>query len=83
MLVSEAGYPADSAKLQCYAVEHGFGVLLANHAAPTGGWTPAGRSAFWAPGGKLVTAAPGAGEWLVIARRESDGWCGELRTPDT
>jgi predicted amidohydrolase len=81
MLVSEAGFATDAALLQRYAAEHGFGVLLANHAAPTGGWTPAGRSAFWAPGGKLVAAAPGAGEWLVLARREAAGWHGELHTP--
>ncbi|MBI3144181.1 MAG: GFA family protein [Pseudogulbenkiania sp.] len=83
VLVSEAGYPADAALLQRYAAEHGFGVLMANHAAPTGGWTPAGCSAFWAPGGELVAAAPGAGEWLVLARREADGWHGELHAPAT
>ena len=81
VLVSEAGYAADTALLQRYASEHGFAVLMANHAAPTGGWTPAGRSAFWAPGGEPVVAAPGAGECLVLARREADGWHGELLTP--
>lgn len=83
VLVSEAGYPTDAARLQRYATAHGFGVLMANHAAPTGGWTPAGRSAFWASGGKLVAAAPGAGECLILARREADGWHGELHAPAT
>ncbi|MCO3057799.1 carbon-nitrogen hydrolase family protein, partial [Pseudomonas aeruginosa] len=46
-LISENGYPADSAMLAGHAREHGMAVLLANHGGPTGGWKAAGRSAFW------------------------------------
>jgi predicted amidohydrolase len=77
-VISEAGYPQDSAQLQGYAADLGLAVLMANHGAPTGGYTCAGRSAFWAPGGELVAAAPGAGACLVIASRRGDAWQGQV-----
>lgn len=78
-LVSENGYGPESAQLQAYAREHAMAVLLANHGGPSGGYTSAGRSAFWAPGGDEVAAAPGPGQCLVVAIRKSDGnWSGRV-----
>lgn len=76
VLVSETGYAADAGNLQRYAADLGFGVLMANHGAPSGGYQSAGRSAFWAPGGELVVAAAGAGNALVVARERAGIWDG-------
>lgn len=77
VLVSEGGYATDSALLQGYAAEHQMLVLMANHGGPTGGWVSAGRSAIWAADGTLITAAPGVGDSLVIARRAHGHWTGQ------
>lgn len=78
VLISENGYAADTALLQGYAIEHGLLVVMANHGGPSGGWACAGRSAIWAADGRLLAAAPGLGEALVVARRDSDGWAGHV-----
>lgn len=78
VLITEGGYAADSALLQGYAREHGMLVLMANHGGATGGWESAGRSAIWAAGGRLLAAAPGTGDALVIARRQAALWRGEV-----
>jgi predicted amidohydrolase len=75
-VISEGGYAKDSAQLQGYAADLGMAVLMANHGAPTGGYTCAGRSAFWAPGGEEIISAPGAGACLVIASRAGGAWQG-------
>jgi predicted amidohydrolase len=78
VLISEGGYAPDTALLQGYAAEHSMVMLMANHGGPTGGWTCAGRSAIWAADGRLIAAAPGVGDALVIARRDGAGqWSGE------
>lgn len=77
VLISEGGYAADAALLQGYAATHNMGVLMANHGAPSGGYTVAGKSAFWAPGGALLAQAPGPGDYLVIAE-ENGGWQGRV-----
>jgi predicted amidohydrolase len=77
VLISEAGYAADEALLRGHAEAHNMGVLMANHAAPSGGYTCAGKSAFWAPGGELLARAPGPGDFLVIAE-ENGGWQGRV-----
>lgn len=82
VLVSEGGYPADSAHLQRYASALNVGVLMANHGGPSGGYACAGKSAFWAPGGKLVVAAPGTGHLLVVASHRSGEWSGELHAAE-
>lgn len=82
VLVSEAGYPADSGNLQRYAEKFNLGVLMANHGGPSGGYLAAGKSAFWAPGGKLVVTTPGPGNTLAIATKTSGGWSGELLAVD-
>lgn len=78
VLVSEAGYAKDSATLAGYARRYGMVTLMANHAAPTGGWIPAGRSAIWDETGALLVAAPDDAPGLVIADKTRDGWHGRL-----
>ena len=78
VLISEAGYAKDSAVLAGYARRYGMLTLMANHAAPTGGWIPAGRSAIWDETGERLIAAPGDAPGLVIASRSADGWHGRL-----
>jgi predicted amidohydrolase len=82
VLISEAGYAAEAALLRGYAQQHGMAVLLANHGGVSGGWQPAGRSAVWSDSGELIVAAPGAGELLVVARRDGHGapWSGQIVT---
>ncbi len=77
-LISEGGYPTDSALLQGYAAEHGLLVLMANHGGPSGGYVCAGRSAIWAADGNLLAAAPGVGDALVIAHRDDGVWAGQV-----
>lgn len=77
VLISKGGYAADAAQLQGYARDFNMGVLIANHAAPSGGYEAAGRSAFWAPGGELLVEADGPGNRLVIVR-DSGGWTGQV-----
>lgn len=81
VLISKGGYAADAAKLQSYAADLGMGVLIANHAAPSGGYDVAGRSAFWAPGGALLVQADGPGDQLVIARNNGQ-WQGSVVAVD-
>lgn len=78
VLISDNGYAVDSEQLQGYAREYSMGVLMANHGGPSGGWACAGRSAFWAPGGALISSAVGKGDCLVIARRWTGTWQGEV-----
>jgi predicted amidohydrolase len=78
VLISEGGYATDSALLRGYAAEHGLLVLMANHGGPSGGYVCAGRSAIWATDGRLLAAAPGLGEALVIARRKGATWAGQV-----
>ncbi|AGH83242.1 MULTISPECIES: carbon-nitrogen hydrolase family protein [Ralstonia solanacearum species complex] len=77
-LITAKGYATDTALLQRYAMQHRFGVLMANHGANTGGWSPIGRSAFWDENGRCVIAADGLGPALVIANRTGVGWRGEV-----
>ena len=76
VLIGEGGYPADSTILRGYAERHRMAVLLANHGGPTGGWTAAGRSAFWDEHGTLVAATSGPGDQLLLVAREGQGWVG-------
>jgi predicted amidohydrolase len=83
VLVSEAGYPVDAGNLQRYAERYGMAILMANHGGPTGGYVSAGKSAFWSAQGQLIVAAPGTGQYLVIATKSTEGWVGELRSIKT
>ncbi|WP_202412912.1 carbon-nitrogen hydrolase family protein [Duganella lactea] len=77
VLISAGGYAHDAALLRGHAASHQMGVLLANHAADSGGYSVAGNSAFWAPGGQLIVQADGPGDCLVIAE-EQHGWQGRV-----
>jgi len=74
---SQAGH-ASAAALAGYARRYGMVTLMANHAAPTGGWIPAGRSAIWDETGALLVAAPDDAPGLIIADKTRDGWHGRL-----
>lgn len=51
--------------------------VMANHARPTGGWVPAGKSGIWSARGP-VAAAGGTRECLVIAAETPAGWRGRV-----
>jgi predicted amidohydrolase len=74
VLISTGGYQTDSALLSGYAREHRMAVLMANHGGPTGGWTSAGRSAFWSENGERIGEASAAGDCLLVVQRTADGW---------
>jgi predicted amidohydrolase len=78
VLISEAGYGVDSSILQRYSTNLKMGVLMANHAAPSGGFATAGRSAFWNRDGELVVGADGPGNCLVIADNSAGSWAGRV-----
>ncbi len=78
VLVTEKGYAADTALLERYATEHSMTVVMANYAAQTGGWYPAGKSAIWGAGGRRVAAAEGTEQALVVATPENGGWRGSV-----
>ena len=80
VLITENGYTPDTALLQGYASHHSMAVLMANHGGATGGWESAGRSAIWASDGSLIAAAPGTGNLMVVARRDAEGWQGQIVT---
>lgn len=79
VLISENGYALDSSQLRQYSSDFNMGVLLANHAAPSGGFASAGRSAFWNPDGELVAAADGPGSCLVIIDNSEGRWSGSVQ----
>jgi predicted amidohydrolase len=78
VLITENGYVPDTALLQGYASTHSMTVLMANHGGATGGFESAGRSAIWASDGSLISAAPGTGNVIVVARREAGSWSGTV-----
>ena len=78
MMITEAGYAQDAALLRGYAKKHAMTVLMANHAVPTGGWVPVGRSAIWNEQGALVAACPDTRESLVLGRRRGRTWEGAV-----
>jgi len=78
VLITDKGYAADAGLFGRYASEHGMACVMANYAAPTGGWVPAGKSAIWCAGGRRVVAAEGTEQALVVATRESGAWRGAV-----
>jgi predicted amidohydrolase len=78
VLITESALAAESAMLEDYARRYGMAAVMANHAAPSGGFASAGRSAIWAPGGERIMRAPGDGERLVIASTRDGAWSGEV-----
>ncbi len=74
VLISPGGYEKDAALLQGHARRHGLPVLMANHAGPTGGWESAGRSGMWDETGNWVGGFGGAGNGLLVATCQPQGW---------
>lgn len=70
-VISPGGYQKDTDMLAAHAKQFSLGILMANHAYDTGGYSCAGRSAVWLPDGQLLVAAEGQGELLVIADEDS------------
>jgi predicted amidohydrolase len=71
ILTSASGYAAEVPLWAGYARKHRMAVLIANHGGPSGGYVSAGRSGIWDAAGTLIAAAPGGGDYLVIARPEA------------
>ena len=76
-LISQSGYATDSAALQAHALQHGYGVLLANHGGPSGNYAAAGQSSFWDAQGKRVGCTNGPGERVLLIGREQGYWTSE------
>jgi predicted amidohydrolase len=66
VLISEAGYSEDAAKLKHYASTHKMLVLMANFIGSTGGWNVTGKNAVWDTDGTLLAQAPTHKEALVL-----------------
>lgn len=64
-LVSAAGYELETRQASAASTVLDGVVAFANHAAPTGGWDPAGRSGAWHRGA-LLTVAEGREETMVV-----------------
>lgn len=77
VLISTAGYKADTENLESYARKFGLIVVMANHNQPTGGWNSAGKSAVWEPSG-LISAADQTQNALVVAEYSSKCWFGTI-----
>ena len=81
VFITPTGIEADSAQLRGYAKDHKLVVLMANYAAPSGGFQTAGKSAIWDERGETVIQTPGVGEVLLLAHREGTVMKGELINP--
>ncbi len=78
VLITEPSYRRESEMLRGYAEQHGMTVIMANHCAPTGGWSPAGKSAIWSDRGQVIAVAPANQDALAIARKSQNGWQGQV-----
>jgi predicted amidohydrolase len=81
VLFTEPGYARDAAMLQQYAVRYGMTVVIANHAAPTGKYLPAGGSCIWDQAGKVIIKAD-SGDTLLVVVKEAGKWRSQS-TPET
>jgi predicted amidohydrolase len=77
VLISAEGYDADTQKVERYAKKFDLLVAMANHNKPTGGWTPAGKSAIWDSSG-AIAAADRIQNALVIAEYSPSGLIGAV-----
>ena len=76
VLWSEKGYDADAALVQRHTSPQGLAALVANHATPSGGFSSAGRSAFWSPEGHLIAQAPPRKTCLLTVVSQGASWAG-------
>ncbi len=81
VFITPTGIEADSTQLMGYAKKHRMVVLMANYAAPSGGFPTAGKSAIWDERGEMVVQAQGVGEALLLAHREGSALRGEMVAP--
>lgn len=72
------GYDEAARQLQSYASKHSMAAIMANYAAPTGGYTPAGKSAVWDDTGVMKARADEMGDALVLLIKENQGWSGRF-----
>jgi predicted amidohydrolase len=79
VLITEGGIVAETAMMESYARSYGMVAVMANHAAPSGGFVSAGSSAIWAGDGHKVADAQGAGDALVIGTVRHGVWAGEIQ----
>jgi predicted amidohydrolase len=77
-LITQKGYANDAALLQRYARQYGIAVLMANHGADTGDYTPAGRTAAWSDQGDLLASTADTGEALLLIEHSRAGWMGRV-----
>ena len=75
VLIGESGYQSDTSLLKAYSKNFGLLVAVANHNAPTGNWLPIGKSAIWYKN-QLIVSANETQNALVIAEKQTIGWCG-------
>lgn len=77
VLITSNGYDEDAATLERYARDLNMLVGMANHNQPTGGWAPAGKSAFWSNTG-LLAMADETQNALIVAEKIGNHWAGEI-----
>jgi predicted amidohydrolase len=80
VFITPTGIETDSAQLRGYAKNHRMVVLMANYAAPSGGFPTAGKSAIWDERGETAIQVQGVGEALLLAHREGATMKGEQVT---
>jgi predicted amidohydrolase len=77
MFVIPGDLAPDTARLRQYAARHAMAVVFSNFGGPTGGLPSGGSSAIFTQQGELVAQLPPAGEGIVIAAEDENGWRGE------
>lgn len=79
MLISHAGYQADSSQLCNYARDYNMIIAMANYSGITGGWPCAGKSAIWDNKGQLIATADNEEFALVMMKFQQNkkAWVGE------
>jgi hypothetical protein len=77
VLIASRGYDEDAATMERYARDLNMLVGIANHNQPTGGWSSAGKSAFWSSTG-LLARADETQDALILAEKIGNHWVGEI-----
>lgn len=81
VLITDNGYGTDTAVLASYAANTQVLIAMANHASPTGEWTPAGKSAIWYRN-QCIARASDTEFALIIAEHLKGIWCAQVITLD-
>jgi len=77
VLVTSSGYDEDAAAMERYARDLNMLVGISNHNQSTGGWSSAGKSAFWSNTG-LLARADETQNALILAEKLGNHWVGEI-----